>query len=316
MVKTTPVTTTKPSATRRWLRFAAVGLVVIPIGLAAVVLLTRWFLGLEFMQHFLEMYPGEYPLPIGAPVGFPVWLNWQHFFNTFLLVLIIRSGLQVRRQRKAPLFWASRRSKTSNKISIILWLHQALDLLWLINGAVFIALLFVTGQWLRIVPTSWSVFPNALSAALQYASLNWPTENGWVNYNALQQLAYFTVTFLAAPLAIVSGVRMSGVWPKKASTINALFPVEWARRVHYPVMVFFVLFIVVHVTLVLATGALRNLNHMYAAQGSTDPSALGDSWAGFWIFAASLAIIAAGWFAARPIVVAPIAGLFGRVSSR
>ena len=62
--------------------------------------------------------------------------------------------------------------------------------------------LFVTGQWMRIVPTSWDVFPNAVSAALQYVSLDWPTENGWVNYNALQLLAYFTTVFIAAPLAI------------------------------------------------------------------------------------------------------------------
>ncbi|MEU5849212.1 hypothetical protein [Saccharopolyspora shandongensis] len=47
----------------------------------------------------------------------------------------------------------------------------------------------------------WEVFPNALSAALQYASLDWPTENGWVHYNALQQLAYFTTVLVATPLA-------------------------------------------------------------------------------------------------------------------
>ena len=74
----------------------------------------------------------------------------------------------------------------------------------------FFVLLFVTGQWMRIVPTSWDVFPNALSAALQYVSLDWPTENGWVNYNSLQLLAYFVTVFIAAPLAIVTGMRMSG----------------------------------------------------------------------------------------------------------
>ena len=67
------------------------------------------------------------------------------------------------------------------------------------------------------MPTSWDVFPNAVSAALQYVSLDWPTENGWVNYNGLQQLAYFATVFIAAPLAIVTGVRMSGIWPKKAT---------------------------------------------------------------------------------------------------
>ncbi|MFP3802940.1 oxidoreductase, partial [Paraburkholderia sp. SIMBA_027] len=72
----------------------------------------------------------------------------------------------------------------------------------MLNGLIFIVLLFATGQWLRIVPTNWDVFPNALSAGLQYASLNWPLENGWNNYNRLQLLTYFLTVFIAAPLAI------------------------------------------------------------------------------------------------------------------
>ena len=174
---------------------------------------------------------------------------------------------------------------------------------------IFVVLLFATGQWMKIVPTSWAVFPNAISAALQYVSLDWPTENGWVNYNSLQQLAYFATVFLAAPLAIATGVRMSGIWPKNAKTLNRLYPVEWARAIHFPVMLYFVAFIIVHVVLVFATGALRNLNHMYASQDAVN-------WVGFWIFVASLVVIAAGWVAARPLVLAPIARLFGKVSGR
>jgi hypothetical protein len=81
-------------------------------------------------------------------------------------------------------------------------------------------------------------------------------------------------------------------------------------------MIYFVLFIIVHVTLVFATGALRNLNHMFAAQGSPDPNAYADNWAGFWIFVAAMVVVAAGWVAARPLVLAPIARLFGTVSAR
>jgi hypothetical protein len=45
---------------------------------------------------------------------------------------------------------------------------------------------------------------------------------------------------------------------------------------------------------------------MYAAQDA-------DNWLGFWIFIASLVVIAAAWVAARPTVLAPIAGVFGKV---
>lgn len=279
------------------------------------VALVRWLLSTQWGVDFLAAYPGEYHLPETAPVGFPAWLGWQHFFNVFLMVLIIRSGLRVRTEKRPTVFW-SPRSNNRRKISLTLWFHQSLDILWVVNGVIFVVLLFVTGQWMRIVPTSWEVFPNAISATLQYVSLDWPTENGWVNYNSLQQLAYFATVFLAAPLAIITGVRMSGIWPKNAKALNRAYPVEWARAVHFPVMLYFVLFIFVHVVLVFATGALRNLNHMYAAQGSADPDAYAMNWTGFWIFAVSILVIAAAWVAARPLVLAPIARLFGKVSGR
>lgn len=272
-----------------------------------LVLAARGVTTLPGVPEFLERYPGEYHLPETAEPGFPWWAQWTHFLNLFLMVLIIRSGYQVRTQQKPPAFWTPKRG--GKKISINLWLHQSLDILWLANGLIFGVLLFASGHWMRIVPTSWEVFPNALSALLQYMTLDWPVENGWVNYNSLQQLMYFLVVFVAAPLAAITGVRMSEFWPKNAKTLNKIYPVEAARAVHFPTMLFFVLFILIHVFLVFATGALRNLNHMYA--GTDDVN-----WVGFWLFAAAIAITAAGWYAARPILLAPIAKLFGQVSSR
>jgi thiosulfate reductase cytochrome b subunit len=297
-----------PFTRLQWAGAVIVGGAGLLFAAAMAVLAVRFLLSTEPFEQFLAAYPGEYELPEGAPVGIPPWLGWQHFFNTFLMVLIIRTGLQVRTEKRPSVFW-SPRGNPKRKISLALWFHQSLDILWIVNGVLFVVLLFATGQWMKLVPTSWAVFPNAISAALQYVSLDWPTENGWVNYNSLQQLAYFATVFLAAPLAIVTGVRMSGVWPKNAKALNKAYPVEWARAVHFPVMLYFVAFIFVHVALVLATGALRNLNHMYASQDAVN-------WVGFWIFAASLVVIAAAWVAARPLVLAPIARLFGKVSGR
>lgn len=296
-----------PRSVKQWVGASVVGVLAI-IGAATIVVqLTRWFIGLDFMQDFLVTYPGETPLPEGAPVGLPAWLGWQHFFNVFLIVLIIRSGLRVRTEQRPPAYWTPRWAKGGQgRISLNLWFHQSLDILWLVNGLVFVVLLFATGQWMRVVPTSWEVVPNAISAGLQYLSLDWPLENGWVNYNSLQVLAYFATIFIAAPLAALTGVRMSGLWPKNATALDRRYPVEWARAVHFPVMVYFVAFIAVHVALVLLTGALRNLNHMYAAQDA-------GGWLGFWLFVASLVVIAAAWVAARPSLLAPIAGLFGKV---
>jgi thiosulfate reductase cytochrome b subunit len=275
---------------------------------AMTVLAARWLVSIDPVRDFIAMHPGEYPLPAAAPVGIPAWLGWQHFFNTFLIVLIIRSGWQVRRQKRPTAFWSPRGEKR-RKMGVTLWFHLALDALWIANGLVYVVLLFATGQWMKIVPTSWAVFPNAVSAALQYVSLDWPTHNGWVNYNSLQQVFYFVTVFVAAPLAIVTGARLSWLWPKRAPRLDRLVPFDRARSIHVAVMVYFLGFIAVHVTLVLATGALRNLNHMYAGQDVVNAT-------GFWIFAVSLLVVAAGWVAARPALIIPLARLFGDVKQR
>ncbi len=70
-----------------------------------------------------------------------------------------------------------------HSIGLARWWHLGVDALWLLNGVAFVVLLFATDRWQRLVPTSWDVFPNALSVLIQYLSLNWPTENGWVAYN-------------------------------------------------------------------------------------------------------------------------------------
>jgi thiosulfate reductase cytochrome b subunit len=283
------------------------------VALVLVVLVARWMTDLPAVASFLADYPGHSELPEGAPVGFPAWLGWQHFLNAFFLLLIIRTGWQVRTTTRPSGHWIRNNKgliKTRNaptKITLELWFHLTLDALWILNGLVFAILLFATGQWMRIVPTSWDVVPNGLSAALQYASLNWPTENGWVNYNALQLLTYFATVFVAAPLAFISGIRTSSAWPKKATALNKAYPMELARAIHFPVMIYFVAFVVVHVFLVLATGMLRNLNHMYG--GSDDAG-----WFGFWVFVASVAVMVAAWFLARPIFLRPIASLMGKVS--
>ena len=81
-------------------------------------------------------------------------------------------------------------------------------------------------------------------------------------------------------------------------------------------MIYFVGFIIVHVLLVFATGALRNLNHMYAARGSADPTEYAGDVTGLIVFLLSLAVMAAAWVAARPALLAPAANRMGDVSAR
>jgi len=285
---------------------------LIVVGLVLIVVAAKAIRALPDVQSFLTTYPGHSELPAGTPTGFPAWLAWQHFLNAFFILLIIRTGWQIRTTKRPAAFWTRNNTgliKTKNppvRIGLHVWLHFSLDGLWVLNGVIFIVLLFVTGQWARIVPTSWDVVPNAISAALQYASLQWPTEDGWVNYNALQLLAYFATVFIAAPLAIVTGIRMAPGFAGFFRPIEKVYPITMARAIHLPVMIYFVAFIIVHVTLVLATGALRNLNHMYAGRDDV-------TWWGLGIFAISILVMVAGWIAARPSILATVASLTGSV---
>ncbi|WP_062464021.1 cytochrome b/b6 domain-containing protein [Demequina soli] len=306
----TPASSSEPVPTPRRMGRggrAAIAVAALLAVVALVILVARWLVGLDAVASFMENYPGTYALPEGAPVGIPAWVSWTHFFNMFLIALILRTGLAVRYQTRPEAYWA-RRSDPKDRIGLLAWTHQALDVLWVANGAAYIVLLLSTGQWVRIVPTSWSVIPNAVSTVLQYASLNWPAEHGWVYYNALQQLMYFLTVFVAAPLAVITGVRMSIYW-RGGGRLDRIYPKNVARAVHFPVMIYFVAFVVGHVALVLTTGARENLDAMFAGRDSA-------TWLGVALFLLSLAVTAAAMAALRPLLLAPVAGRFGDVTSR
>ncbi|MGN6125118.1 MAG: cytochrome b/b6 domain-containing protein [Humibacter sp.] len=295
---------------------------IIPVGIVAaalIVLLVRWLLTLPAMQDFLRTYPGTSPLPAWAPVGLPLWLAILHFLNTTFLLFIVLSGWTIRRTRKSGRrpkeFWIRDNDhliRTKNppiRITLTSWWHLTVDALWVLNGVIYVVLLFSTGQWIRIVPTRWDVIPNAISAGLQYVSLNWPYEDGWVAYNALQQLTYFITVFIAAPLAVITGIRLAPGLAVRWRRLDKTFPLSVARVIHFSVMIWFVAFTVVHVGLVLITAPLRNLNHLYGLQDATN-------WVGFSVFVVSLVVIAVAWVLLRPPRLDSIAELTGSVKRR
>ncbi|WP_233198342.1 cytochrome b/b6 domain-containing protein [Cryobacterium sp. Y50] len=298
----------------RWMWLAWIVPVLLVVA-AIVVLAANGMRALPSVDDFTRSYPGVSTHPAATPVGVPAWLAWQHGLNAFFILFVIRTGWQVRTTKRPSIFWTRTNTgwlRTKNppiRMTLDLWQHIVFDTLWLVNGIVFYVLLFATGQWLKIVPTNWDVIPNAVSASLQYASLNWPTDNGWAHYNALQLLSYFTVVFVAAPIALVTGLRMSPGFSARFRRLDRVFPLPVARKLHFAVLVFFVAFIVVHVLLVLTTGARANLNHMYAARND-------DGWLGVWIFVGSILLMATIWIGARPVVVRAIAARGGRIIHR
>jgi len=69
-----------------------------------------------------------------------------------------------------------------------------------------------------------------------------------------------------------------------------------ARSLHFLVLCYFLVFIVIHVALVFTTGMLRNLNHIFFASDS-------GNWVGFGIFAAAMVVCIVGWVAATPFTL-------------
>jgi methionine sulfoxide reductase catalytic subunit len=313
---------------RRWINMLwAVPLFILLLVLAIAA--AQQLREIPAVQAFIVRYPGLAPLSSAVHSGFPWWLRLQHFLNLVFMVFIIRSGIQIladhprlywgrgstpgaewfRFQHDVPRdrVWTSKDDSVTipawlgipgvrHAVGLARWWHLSFDLLWLVNGVLAYILLFSTDQWRRLVPMSWSVFPNALSAALQYLSLQFPADDPWTRYNGLQQLTYFITVFVAAPLAAVTGLMQSPAIANRFGRLSRRLSRQAARSVHFLVMCWFVLFIFTHVTLVFITGMRRNLNLMFAGVNEV-------SWRGFAVFAVAMAALAFAWVCASPFTV-------------
>jgi DMSO/TMAO reductase YedYZ molybdopterin-dependent catalytic subunit/thiosulfate reductase cytochrome b subunit len=249
------------------------------------------------------------PQTAEAPVGFPAWLRITHYVNFLLLVLLVRSGLQILMDhprlywnvhctpgtewlRFTPIEVPKDRVWTAKEDSRYLspWIglpgyrhtigmarhwHFLSVLFWVGNGAVFVVLLFATNQWQRLVPTSWQILPDAWAIFVHYATFHLPPEpNSFYQYNALQQLAYFGVVFVLAPLAMLTGPSMSPALTNRFKWYPKLpGNRQIGRSLHFLVMCAFVLFLIGHVAMVVITGFVRNMNHIVV--GADDSSSTG-----------------------------------------
>lgn len=269
-------------------------LIVSPLLLALAAAYVQWgTVGLPALPtnpEFTEMAP--------EPYGFPAWLRVTHYVNFLFLVLLVRSGLQILMDhprlywnvhctpgtewlRLTPVevpkdrVWTAKDDSRHispwiglpgyrHTIGIARHWHFLSVLFWLGNGAIFVALLFLTSQWRRLVPTSWQIVPEAWAVFVHYATFHWPPEpNGFYHYNAIQQLTYFAVVFGLAPLALLTGLSMSPALTNRFKWYpNLPSNRQVGRSLHFFIMVAFVLFTVIHVALVAMTGFVRNMNHI------------------------------------------------------
>lgn len=240
---------------------------------------------------------------------FPGWLRLAHYVNFLFLVLLARAGISILMDhprlywnddctpgtewlRFTPIDVPRNRVWTAKDDAryISPWLglpgyrhtvgvarhwHLSSAMLWVVNGAIFIALLLGTSEWRRLVPTTWTVVPDAWAVFVHYITLHIPPEpDPLVRYNGLQQLSYFGVVFLMAPLSIMTGLAMSPAIDNRFRWYPRLFGGrQAARSIHYLLLVGYTLFLIAHVTMVAIVDPLRNMNDIVF--GQNDGSALG-----------------------------------------
>lgn len=306
------------------------------IGFAVIIAVP---IGAAWLQYLLKGLPVDPPFALSSitpanPAGFPWWIIINHWFNFFFIVMIIRSGLSILVDhprlywnngctpgsdwiRFTPIKEPEDKSWTAKEdaryISPVLGLpgyrhtvgiarawHFLKVPLFVLNGAVFVILLFCTQQWHRLVPVSWNVIPDAWSIFVHYATFNMPVEpDGFYHYNALQQLTYFGAVFNLAPLAMFTGLAMSPAIESRFHWYPKIFGNrQSARSIHFLIMISFVVYIIIHVSMVAATGLVRNMNHIVL--GTDDSGNISGLYIGIGIVLAAITFgILAHWLSWR-----------------
>lgn len=241
---------------------------------------------------------------------FPFWLRFAHFINLIFIILLIRSGIEIlsalpklywndnarpgtewikfTKKKFLPNFdkrvWISLEEEESFPSWLALPGHKNLGmgrhwhffsiLFWIANGAAYYILLFTSDEWQRLIPTSWSIFPNAIHDIMLYINFNFNTTGN--PYDAIQQLTYFGVIFILGPFQIATGAAMS-------PSIDARFP--WypkifrgrqvARSLHFLGMIGFILFIIIHVSMVFLSNFPRNMGNIFLGHATSLGIAIG-----------------------------------------
>lgn len=239
-----------------------------------------------------------------AGLGFPLWIRATHWINVLFLGLLVRAGIQIlgayprlywndsstpgtewviltRKKIPRDRLWISLEQETEvpavlgqpggNNLGLGRHWHFFAAGFWILNGLVYVILLFATGEWTRLIPTSWSIFPAAWQTALTYASFQLPPPSVSHPFDPLQQLAYAAVVFLLAPFLILTGAAQSPAIEAQFPWYAKLFGGrQGARSLHFLGLLAFIAFTIVHTALVFITGLGKNLGDIVLGQHNRD----------------------------------------------
>jgi thiosulfate reductase cytochrome b subunit len=136
---------------------------------------------------------------------------------------------------------------------------------FVLNGLVYLLWSLVRGHlWKDLLPTRAQLAPrHLLSEIWSHARLRFHQGEAARSYNALQKLAYLALIVVLLPLMLITGLGMSPAVNAAAPWLTDIFGGrQSARSVHFICAGLIVLFTLVHVAMVVASGLWNNLRSM------------------------------------------------------
>lgn len=145
--------------------------------------------------------------------------------------------------------------------------------LFVINGAVYLATTLISGHLRRnLLPSREQLrLRHVLQEIGAHARLRFPKGEAARTYNVLQKGSYLAVAFVLLPLMVLTGLCMSPGFNAAVPWLIDLFGGrQGARSVHFLTAGAVVLFVVVHIVMVVASGAWNNIRSMVTGRYAID----------------------------------------------
>jgi len=137
------------------------------------------------------------------------------------------------------------------------------------NGALYLVHSVVSGHLRRdLLPRRRELAPGRLwHEIVDHVRLRFPKGEAARRYNALQQLSYLAVIGVLLPLMVLTGLSMSPAMDAAFPWLPDLFGGrQSARTLHFTAAALLVLFVVVHLAMVVLSGAWNNLRSMLSGR--------------------------------------------------
>jgi len=134
-----------------------------------------------------------------------------------------------------------------------------------VPGAVYLLVGIFTGHFRsHLVPRAGELTPRRIGQDLKsHLRLQVRAATGGPHYGLLQKCAYCGVVFLALPLAVASGLAMSPTIAAAYPFLSRIFGgFQSARTIHFFAFVVLLLFLLVHVVMIVASGFKRQMRGM------------------------------------------------------